>query len=108
MYAGFLNKLKPRLPLLCQMHRLCSVARVTYSEFGLTFGSKSPRATQPVWPSWKAAGIHPVAHFHTLPFATCIPITATRTTPRCRTFLCLGRGAPFPPGSPPLRSNDYL
>jgi len=40
MYAGFLNKLKPRLPLLCQMHRLCSVARVTYSELGLTFGSK--------------------------------------------------------------------
>ena len=36
MYAGFLNKLKPRLPLLCQMHRLCSVARVTYSEFRLT------------------------------------------------------------------------
>jgi len=40
MCAGYLNKLKPRLPLFCLMHRLCSVARVTYSEFGLTFDSK--------------------------------------------------------------------
>ena len=36
------------------------LARVTYSE--------SQRVTQPMWPSWKAPGIHPVAHFHALPF----------------------------------------
>jgi hypothetical protein len=39
MYASFLNKLKPRLPLLCQMHCLCSLVRVIYSEFGLIFDS---------------------------------------------------------------------
>ena len=40
MCAGYLNKLKPRLPHFCLMHRLCSVAWVTYSEFGLTLDSK--------------------------------------------------------------------
>jgi len=30
-------KLKPRLPVLRKMHRLCSLAEVTYSEFGMTF-----------------------------------------------------------------------
>jgi hypothetical protein len=37
--AGLLVKLKPSLPLLREMHRLCSLARVTYSEFGMTFDS---------------------------------------------------------------------
>ena len=35
--AGLMVKLKPRLPLLREMRRLCSLAEVTYSEFGMTF-----------------------------------------------------------------------
>jgi len=69
-----------------------------------------------VWPSWKAAGIHPVAHFHMLPFATCIPITASRSIPRRRPSL-LGTRCPLPQihrpcgatiiSNPPLRPAHY-
>ena len=37
-------KLKPRLPLPCEIHRLCTLARVTHSNFGMTFDSKHHRA----------------------------------------------------------------
>ena len=39
MDAGLLDKLKPGLPPLRKMHRLCSLAGVTYSEFGMAFDS---------------------------------------------------------------------
>jgi len=107
MDADLLNMLKPSLPLLCEMHRLCSLARFTYSEFGLTFDSNVTARYAARMAELEAAGTHPVAHFHTLPFSTFIPITASRSIPRRRLSLLVTR-CHLPPGPPPLRSNDYL
>jgi len=60
MDAGLLDKPKPRLPLLRKMHHLCSLARVTYTEFGLIFDSKiTARYPAAHAAALEAPGIHP-------------------------------------------------
>ena len=115
MDAGHLNKLKPRLPLLFEMHRLCSLARFTYSEFGLTFDSNvTARYAARVAELGRAPTQSRTFKRSLLPPAS--PSRPQGQYPAVA-LLCLGRGATFPRvhrpcgatiiSNPPLRPAHY-
>jgi len=91
--AGLMVKLKPRLPLLREMRRLCSLAEVTYSEFGMSFDRNITARY--------AARVVDLESLtspdHALLFALCILRSRPQVLRPTVALLCLGRGDPFSP-----------
>ena len=83
MYAGFLNKLKPRLPLLCQMHQpvLCRSGHLLRIRPDLGFDSKITGRY-----AARVAELESRGH----------PPKSTQGQHPAVALLCLGGGAPFP------------
>jgi len=82
----------------CQMHhRLCSFARVTYSEFGLVFDSKITARYAARVAELESRGHSPSRALSHAPFCHLHP---HQTRPQGQypavALLCLGRGAHFP------------
>jgi len=107
MDAGLLNKLKPRLPLLFEMHRLCSLARVTYSEFGLTFDSNVTARYAACVAELESRGHPPSRALSYAPFCHLHPHHGLKVNTPPSPFPAWD-AVPPSPDPPPLRSDNYL
>ena len=107
MDAGLLNKLKPRLPLLFEMHRLCSLARVTYSEFGLTFDSNVTARYAACVAELESRGHPPSRALSYAPFGHLHPHHGLKVNTPPSPFPAWD-AVPPSPDPPPLRSDNYL
>ena len=94
--AGLVVKLKPRLPLFAKCIA-CALLLRSLTPNRHEFRPQPHSALRsPYGRARKPPSIDPVAHFHELRFATCVPNHFFRGPRPAVDLLCLGRGAPFP------------